>query len=290
MLRGRIAETGALGVLVRVWSWQLWRRIVRKPVVIRCAEGSLLIAPSTSRVAGIIIGTGLTERDDALLVLDVLRPGDLFIDVGANIGFYAVLAARRGARVMAYEPGRTAWSYCDENIALNRVRPLATAHRTACGAEAGVAHFTVGLDIADHLIDADQGGIEVPVTTLDAELASEVRASLSLFKIDAEKHDADVLRGAMGALERMRPTILVEVWAGGEDIAQMLEPLGYRPYSYDPQSRSLTSVAARTVVGRNMLLIADSELADVTQRLRTADRPALHPPSVRPWRGARARD
>ncbi|HEX4188482.1 MAG TPA: hypothetical protein VHY83_11335 [Solirubrobacteraceae bacterium] len=43
--------------------------------------------PSWSRVAAVIAGTGLTERDDAIFVIDLLRPDDLCVDVGANIGF-----------------------------------------------------------------------------------------------------------------------------------------------------------------------------------------------------------
>ena len=281
ILGQRVEGTGALGALARTWGWQLWRRTVRRPVVIRCAEGSLLIAQSNSRVAGVIAGTGLTERDDALFVLDLLRAGDLFVDVGANIGFYTILAARRGARVMAYEPGPAAWQSCSANVALNDVGALATVHRAACAAEPGVARFTVGLDISDHLIDGDEGGIEVPVTTLDAALSPQPRAPLSVFKIDAEGHDKDVLIGACSTLERLRPVILVEVWMGGRDVRELLEPLGYRPYSYDPCSRRLASGHSPA---RNMLLIADAELSTVEQRLATAERPALHPASIKAWR------
>jgi FkbM family methyltransferase len=273
---------GAPGVLARAWAWQVWRRAVRRPVVIRCAEGSLLIAQRDSRLAGVIASTGLTERDDALFLLDLLRPGDLFVDVGANIGFYTILAARRGARVLAYEPGPAAWESCRANIVLNDVEALATVHRAACAASPGVARFTVGLDIADHLIDGQEGGIEVPVTTLDAELSQEAAVTCSVFKIDAEKHDMDVLLGAMATLERLRPIVLVEVWMGGQDVRGLLEPLGYRPYSYDPGSRDLSPGHSPA---RNMLLIADAERAIVQERLATAERPVLRPASFKPWRG-----
>jgi hypothetical protein len=50
-------------------------------------------------MAGIVAAAGLTEPSTALLALDLLRPGDWFVDVGSGIGFYAVVAGRPGARV-----------------------------------------------------------------------------------------------------------------------------------------------------------------------------------------------
>src|SRR3981189_1186867 len=79
VLGQRIEGTRAFGTLVRLWGWQLWRRTGARVVTIRCAEGSRLLAPSWSGVAAVIAGTGLTERDDAIFVLDVLRPDDPFI-------------------------------------------------------------------------------------------------------------------------------------------------------------------------------------------------------------------
>jgi hypothetical protein len=60
-----------------------------------------------------LVGTGLTERNDSLFAIDLLRPGDLFVDVGANIGFYTLIAARRGAQVEAFEPTDEAAGWCE---------------------------------------------------------------------------------------------------------------------------------------------------------------------------------
>jgi len=186
-----------MGVLVRLWAWQVWRRTVRRPVLIRCAEGSLLLAPSWSRVGAIIAGTGLTERDDAIFALDLLHEDDLFVDVGANIGFYPMLAARRGARVVAYEPTPEAADSCERSVRINGLERLATVHRLACGASSGLARFSTGLDVANHLLDTDDdAGVEVALSTLDEQLAELATPGLSMLKVDAEGHDMDVLRGA----------------------------------------------------------------------------------------------
>jgi FkbM family methyltransferase len=276
----RLDGTPAAGVLARIWAWQLWRRVVRRPVRIRCAEGSLLLAPPWSRAAAAIAGTGLTERDDAIFAIDLLRSGDLFVDVGANIGFYTVLAARRGARVRAYEPTPEATESCERSVALNGVEREVVIHRMACGAASGVARFSTGLDISNHIVDDGQWGIEVPISTLDEELAGE-EPSLTMLKVDAEGHDMDVLRGAMAAAERLHPVIQVEIWTGGAAPRQLLEPLGYRPYRYHAASRSLSEAMPGPNQGGNMLLIADANIEDVRRRVLSAERPALRAPSVK---------
>jgi FkbM family methyltransferase len=283
VLDQRVAGTRAAGVLWRLWAWQLWRRTLRRTVVIRCAEGSLLVSPSWSRATAAIAGTGLTERDDALFVIDLLRPGDLFADVGANVGFYTMVAARRGARVEAFEPTPEACAALERGIELNAVAALVGLHRAACGSERGIARFTTGLDISNHLVADDAPGIDVPLTTLDAELAA-VEPPLAMLKVDAEGHDLDVLRGALETIERLRPVIMVEIWTGGAGPLGLVERFGYRPYTYEPAARALREIAPGYRQGGNMLLIADARLQAVQERLREAQRPPLRAPSIR-WLG-----
>ncbi|HEX3510949.1 MAG TPA: FkbM family methyltransferase [Solirubrobacteraceae bacterium] len=280
VLEKRVAGMGATGVLLRLWAWQLWRRTVRRTVIIRCAEGSLLVSPSWSRATASIAGTGLTERDDALFAIDLLRAGDLFVDVGANVGFYTMLAARRGARVEAFEPTPEACAVVERGIALNAIGSLATVHRAACGSEAGTARFSTGLDISNHLLSGEEPGIEVRVVTLDSELADSAPA-LAMLKVDAEGHDLDVLRGALETIARLLPVILVEIWTGGAGPLALVEPYGYRPFAYDPAARTLDEIRPGERQGGNMLLIAEAQLQAVRERVRAAQRPPLSAPAIK---------
>ncbi len=270
------------GVLARLWEWQLWRRTIKRPVTVRCAFGSYMICPPWSRMAGSVAATGLTERNDSLFVLDVLRPGDLFVDVGANIGYYTLLGASRGARVEAFEPTAEAVAYCERSLAVNGLH--ATVHRAACGAEGGTARFTTGMDIKNHITDG--AGIDIPMVTVDSQLDG-VQAALAVLKVDAEGHDLSVLRGASATVERLQPIILVEIWTGGEGPFQLVRAHGYRPYVYDPDARSLREVSADHRQGGNLLLIPDSRLAIARERVRVG-RPPLHTPQVA-WISKRAR-
>lgn len=271
-----------VGLLARVWAWQLWRRVMKRPVAIRCAEGTVMVAPPWSRMAGSIVGQGLWERTYSLFVVDLLRPGDLFVDVGANIGFYTLIAARRGARVEAFEPTDEAAGCCERSLAMNHLH--ATVHRAACGAEPGATRFTTGLDMMNHVTTGP--GLDVPVVTLDQALP-DVEPTLAMFKVDTEGHDLDVLRGAMGVIERLKPVILVEVLMGdeqgpgrGEDVMALIQPHGYRSYLYDAKLRLLREIPAGSRSRRNILLIADARLATVRERVSDDKRPVLRPPRV----------
>jgi FkbM family methyltransferase len=288
VLDHRPDEVLAPGVLARLWLWQVWRRTVRRPITIRCAEGSLLHAPSWSAMAAVLVGSGMTERADALFVLDLLRSGDLFVDVGSNIGFYAVLAARRGARVRAFEPAAQARAVCERNALLNDVHTLISVRGAACGAAPGTVRFTTDLDIRNHVLAAEEdAGVEVQMTTLDDELANEAPATVTMVKIDAEGHDLDVLRGALGAVEHLRPVILVEIWLGGARARELLDRFAYRPYAYDCESRRLVELAPGARGQGNMLLIPDVALERIRERVQSAARPVLRAPSVG-WFGAPA--
>jgi FkbM family methyltransferase len=287
ILRQRIEGTSAAGVLVRLWSWQAWRRVVGRPAIIRCAEGSLLLAPSWSSMAGVLIGTGLTERDDALFVLDLLRQGDLFVDVGANIGFYTILAGRRGARVIAFEPAPDAVAAVQRSAELNGVGDGVRIRQAACGSSAGTTRFTTGLDLANHIVVGDEPSTEVRMVTLDDQLLHE-RAEMVMLKVDAEGHDLDVLRGAMDTITRLRPLIMVEIWTGGSGPRELLDGLGYRPCRYDPATRTLTEVDPGSLRAGNLLLVPEMRMDAARERVAHAERPALRPPAVR-WRRALSR-
>jgi FkbM family methyltransferase len=283
-LAWRLAGMSPIGVLYRLWMWQLWRRTIRRTVTIRCIEGSLLLAPPWSRMASHIAATGLTERDEALFVLDLLRPHDLFVDVGANIGFYTVLAARRGSRVLAFEPSPDAIRMCRRSVELNGAEALVTLRNAACGAAKGRIGFSTGLDTGNHIVAGEDADLEVELTTLDRELATE-RPGVTMLKIDAEGHDLDVLRGSIDAVTRLRPVIMVEVWRGGTGERRLLEPLGYGAYRYRSDDRLLESVPLEFAGQANLLFVYRPLYEAVANRLASSDRPRLTPPAIR-WQRA----
>jgi len=156
-----------------------------------------------------------------------LHAGDLFIDVGANVGSYSVLAASLGARVIAIEAAPDTAAILRDNAALNskEIEVL----ECAVGASPGTTRFTAGRDSVNH-VDPESGPASVVMRTLD-DIISEQVGPVSGMKIDVEGYELEVLRGAMTALADRRIRLIQLEWNGCADrapIAKLLAGCGYR--------------------------------------------------------------
>jgi FkbM family methyltransferase len=153
---------------------------------------------------------GTYEREVQRLFQQSLRPGDVCFDVGANVGFYTLLASRlvgeRGT-VVAFEPLPRNLGYLRRHLEANRIRnvrllPVAVSDR------GGTAHFAEGNGPAMGSL-AESGGLEVQTVTLDQLVASGELPAPSFVKIDVEGAEDAVLTGAAGLLRAHHPTILL---------------------------------------------------------------------------------
>jgi FkbM family methyltransferase len=139
-----------------------------------------------------------------------LRPGTLFVDVGANAGLYSVWAADLGAQVISIEPDVGALAALHANAALNGYEFEVVA--AALFAEKGVMSFTQGLGPKNHVLRGDHAsewsGITVETTTLDEVLGDRLAHGV---KIDVEGAERFVLEGGRRALSEGRlPVIQLE--------------------------------------------------------------------------------
>jgi FkbM family methyltransferase len=169
-----------------------------------------------------------------------LGPGDLFVDVGANVGVYTVWAIEAGAEVIALEPSRPARERLLANLKLNDYEAEVVA--AAAGEEKGTLHLTIALDNENHLVlgSGDGAGTEeVPVITLDELIGDREVAGL---KVDVEGAERLVLCGARRLLGEQRIKLIQMEWNHksqellGEDrepIADLLRSNGYALYRPD---------------------------------------------------------
>ena len=191
---------------------------------------------------------GVFERRTVLACRRHLRPGDTAIDVGANIGSHTLHLARyvgsRG-RVFAFEPTAFAHQKLLANIALNptlSARIIAEQIMLVDAAERALAPqlysswpLTAGAPVhAKHLGRLmDTAGARA--VSLDEYVESARVSSVALIKVDVDGHECSVLRGAIGAITRFRPVIVMEVAPyvlrdTGHDLGDLVEivaSLGY---------------------------------------------------------------
>jgi FkbM family methyltransferase len=171
----------------------------------------------------------------------ILKPGDLFVDVGANVGTYTLWAADCGARVLAVEPHVATAARLRRNVVLNRFEVEIVEQ--ALADQPGRRRMTADLDSLNHFLEPDQDGVDVPATTLDLLLGDRRAAGL---KIDVEGVEELVLRGAGQALAEGRIDVVQLEWnersrligMGSRDrAAGLLTAAGYHFTRPDDQGR-----------------------------------------------------
>jgi len=140
-----------------------------------------------------------------------LRPGNVVIDVGANIGFYtlvcAVLVGNCG-RVYAFEPHPRIFRYLKGNIALNKCKNI-SAYNVALGNRAGTFTFSDEKQDDMNFVVQNNSGIKIRMVKLD-ELAI-TNDCIAMLKIDVEGYEKFVVEGGMETLRRVQ-CIFFESW------------------------------------------------------------------------------
>jgi FkbM family methyltransferase len=169
-------------------------------------------------------------------LLGSLRGGTV-VDVGANVGFIAIRAARRlGERgnVIAIEPHPVRFEFLQRNIRLNGLTNVRTV-QCALGGEDGVATLydvdpTLGPRPRDATMVNPTGGrsFQVAVRTLDGLLGEfGGRADVSLIKIDVEGYEAQVLNGMSQTLARRPPVVFEALNPTALEAAASMFPSDY---------------------------------------------------------------
>jgi FkbM family methyltransferase len=237
LLAHPLARNARLRTLFNIARWQIRSRLAREIVVPWVGGTRLAVRRGMTGATGNIY-YGLHEFTDMAFLLHLLRPGDVFLDIGANIGSYTVLASGVcKARTVAFEPGETAGRDLERNIELNGLQDLVTLRTCALGAEDGTASFTVGRDTMNRIAtDADTEVRHVPVARLDS---LPVGAPLRLIKMDVEGGEAGVVRGGQATLDSAD---LIAVISESNDpyVVGELSRRGFRQAYYDPFRRTLT--------------------------------------------------
>jgi len=235
--------------------WQLASRASQEVVVDWVEPARLALRRRMVGATGNLY-CGLHEFADMAFVLHFLRPDDLFLDVGANVGSYTVLASKVcGARTVAFEPAE-ALPFLHRNIAVNGIGDLVTVHAAAVGDHVGTANFTRGRDAMNRVcIDGDVGE-PVPMITLDS-----LDLQPTLIKLDVEGGEEAVVRGGLRTLAAAT-AILTET--NTPFVADTLKGFGFEQRFYDPRARRFVP----TPTGSNVLYLRHEN--EVLSRLASA--------------------
>ena len=172
---------------------QLWGRLNRDQSLDMLYYGlKFRLKPLDNTIDSKIVFSSKRREDTELKMISrYLADGGVFVDIGANIGYYALNAALLGAeKVIAIEPNPTILARLNDNIALNNLSSKIAVHDVAVGAKEGVAKLTIAdsdfgsSSIVDHSVGVQQ--ISVPILPLFEILKTEAVGMASIIKIDIE--------------------------------------------------------------------------------------------------------
>ena len=262
--------------LRRFLTWQIASRVFAAPALIPFVGPTRLMVTRGQHAATGNLYVGLHEFDEMAFTLHALRASDLFVDVGANIGAYTLLASGcAGAHSIAIEPVHATFSTLMDNVNLNGIAAKVQALECGLGARAGYLHFSQHDDSCNHVVlggaYAASGAVPTPVRTLDDVLEGQHALML---KIDVEGFEGEVLAGGMGELAGRHPcAMIIELGQGGPyghpaaTVDATLRNAGFAPATYSPTDRTLNPMFHAPLDG-NVLYLRDLDF--FRERVATA--------------------
>jgi FkbM family methyltransferase len=211
-----------------------------------CRYGQLLYNINDRYIGRSLDLYGEFSEGEVELFRQIVQPGQLVVEVGANIGTHTVFLAQQvgaAGMVLAFEPQRILFQVLCANLALNSI-PNVRCLQQAVGAAAG----TIAVPWIDYMSENNFGALSlcdgqvgepVDLVTLD----SFNLPACSLLKIDVEGMELDVLQGAVNLIERLKPILYVENNNPEKSAAliQYIDALGYNmhwhwPFYYSPNN------------------------------------------------------
>jgi len=216
-----------LGLASR-WPW---------PVAIRVSDGRRMYVDLRSSIGRALF---MKEEFDPAVFTPLraaLKAGGTFIDVGANVGYYSVLALEivgPSGQVHAFEIDPRPLRCLRRTVTTAGLRNL-TVHEVAVGGRDGTARLSARPDSGHSSVSADGRGEAVPMTTLDSWRAKSGGRNIQAVKTDIEGGELWALRGAEKLLREERPVLVCEVFEeletrsgyGREDLFRLLRQAGY---------------------------------------------------------------
>jgi FkbM family methyltransferase len=196
----------------------------RRTVIALLPDDVRLFVDLSDLEIGVKVARGDFEPSETAFVRKAVRPGQIVVDIGANVGYFSMICADLagpGGHVYSYEPLGQNFELFERSNRENRFEERVTLRRCAVGASSGMANLVWlplerrALNSGGAFLKPDGAGVaaghevrSVPVVALDAE---EFRAPVSFLKIDVEGAELLAFRGAANLLRRDRPTILAEM-------------------------------------------------------------------------------
>lgn len=269
--------------ILNLLKWQIRIRLNGSSIIIPWIQDSSFICGKGETGLTGNIYTGLFEFEEMSFLIHALSPREIFVDVGANVGAYTILASQViKSRSISFEPIPETVKRLEKQIQLNRIEELVDVRPMGVGSTNNPLAFTTNSDTTNKVsIDSGVENAEFfKVTTLDEDLTGDGPYFL---KIDVEGFEYSVLEGSKNILKSGKiMAIIIELNQNGEkfghtndEIHEVLNSHGYTAVSYDPFNRNLKILNSYNHKLPNTIYVKDVEL--ISNRCKSAPLRIIHP-------------
>ena len=193
----------------RSFLWQIHKRLIGGYQDISIVESRILRCYSHIDCTPLIVYAGLYDFHEMNFLLRYLRSDDNFLDVGGNVGIYAILASSivTSGKIHVFEPSEISRNLLNENIILNNLKNI-QVYPFAVGNTRGMVKFTCNMESMNHIAikDLENNCETVEQVTLDDTVGF---TNFSLGKVDVEGAEMLVFKGGENMLETHNPPVWI---------------------------------------------------------------------------------
>ena len=221
----------------------------RRNVLVPCDHGTMIVNRFDRTTDNVgqgawILDHGNASTIEAHLTFGYIKRTDpIIIDVGANIGTYTTWVSQGfpKGKIYSIEPQRLVFQILCGNLAINNIENV-YAHNIAFSDSNGFLNLQEpnydqnnnfgGFSLVEQRISTSDNHVIVPVLTLDKFVGEYSIPCVDFIKLDCEGMDMKVLAGAIGAVSKFHPGLLIECTDDYSDIRDevidFLKPYGYK--------------------------------------------------------------
>lgn len=244
-----------LSFFLNAFWWKFNQVFIKKPVLLNITKSIICICDPDSSYSGLVFLTGLPEFYAMKFMLEHLGQNSIFIDVGANIGVYSLLAADRirKGKIYSFEVDKHALSSFYKNIALNGLSNIVRVEEKLVSNKNGNEYYVEEKQGETNHIQRvleNHPGRKVKSISLDRYLDNIHIDKVDIIKIDVEGAEFKVLKGLKNYLKRNKIKIIileinkkiVEYGSNPYQVISFLKNFGYHGFMFSKRGKLIEIV------------------------------------------------
>ena len=209
-----------------------------------------------------------------LFIEDWLRADDVFVDIGANIGIYSLIASRKcgPGRIIAIEANPNIFQKLKLNLEVNGLTDVVAVNCAAYDTLGQIEFDLVDGDCEGRILDYQElptsTKINVEADTLPNILHKNNLQAVSIIKLDVEGAEIEVLKGAEQLLRDESPVIIIDFYM--REVADFLEKFDYNPYRYSgSEKKQLLKISGTAKREHGSIFIKSDQIDLVRSRFNS---------------------